>query len=92
MAQEFASHGFIVFVIDHLDGSCCYTELENGDVIEFDGSHPRLQHLYEEEVDPAVARENMKYWKKKIYTRIDELNELIALIGSPPFAREILNF
>jgi len=28
--KEFASHGYIVFAIDHLDGSANYTELPDG--------------------------------------------------------------
>jgi len=30
-AMEFASHGFIVFCMDHLDGSTAYTERKVGD-------------------------------------------------------------
>jgi len=28
--RELASQGYIVFAIDHLDGSCGYTELKDG--------------------------------------------------------------
>ena len=28
--KEFVSHGYIVFSIDHHDGSCGYTQLKNG--------------------------------------------------------------
>lgn len=28
--REMASHGYIVFAIDHNDGSCAYTEDQNG--------------------------------------------------------------
>ena len=30
MCIELASHGYMVFAIDHHDGSCCYTENATG--------------------------------------------------------------
>ena len=30
LLRQLASHGFIVFAMDHLDGSCNYTELRSG--------------------------------------------------------------
>ena len=30
MCRDLASHGYIVFAIDHHDGSCCYTEDAKG--------------------------------------------------------------
>ena len=36
--RELVSHGYIVFAIDHLDGSNAYTELQNGIEKPFDVS------------------------------------------------------
>ena len=33
---ELASHGYIVFALNHNDGSCNYTETLNGDPVYFD--------------------------------------------------------
>ena len=40
IARELASHGYIVFLMDHHDGSCCYTEKLNGEPVFFDASTP----------------------------------------------------
>ena len=37
-AQELASNGYIVFIPDHIDGSCVYTKLSDGKVMKFDPS------------------------------------------------------
>ena len=34
--REFASHGYITFALDHHDGSCMYTEKEDGTPLYFD--------------------------------------------------------
>ena len=39
-ATELASHGYIVFLLDHHDGTCIYTETKSGDPIWFDHSTP----------------------------------------------------
>ena len=36
VCRELASHGYIVFAIDHHDGSNHYTEDQNGEPIKFD--------------------------------------------------------
>ena len=38
--QEYASNGYIVFALDHLDGSCSYTRLKDGTPKHFDQSMP----------------------------------------------------
>ena len=36
LGSELASCGYIVFLLDHHDGSSCYTETEGGTPVEFD--------------------------------------------------------
>ena len=36
MAKELASNGYIVFLLDHHDGSCVYTESASGKIVNFD--------------------------------------------------------
>ena len=40
VGQEYASNGYIIFLIDHLDGSCVYTELKDGTKINFNSNLP----------------------------------------------------
>ena len=35
-ARDLASHGYLVFVLNHLDGTCFYTETIDGTPISFD--------------------------------------------------------
>ena len=35
MAQEMASSGYVVFLIDHKDGTCSFTETENSSLKTF---------------------------------------------------------
>jgi hypothetical protein len=58
IAQELASQGqYIVYVMDHLDGSCCYTESEYG------------SHLYTGKVDKGLRAKEIKDLTAKILTR-----------------------
>lgn len=36
--RHYASHGYIVFALDHVDGSSMYTQLEDGTEVLFDAS------------------------------------------------------
>lgn len=36
LARDLASHGYIVLLLNHLDGTCFYTEDENGVPVTFD--------------------------------------------------------
>ena len=58
--QEMASHGFVVFIPDHLDGTNCYTEDANGDPTVFDKSG-------------GYYEENLERWKKMEQIRFDEI-------------------
>jgi len=40
LCRDLASMGFVVFAIDHQDGSCVYTQKENGEEIVFDTLAP----------------------------------------------------
>lgn len=90
MAHEFASHGFIVFLPDHLDGSCCYTELQSGEVKHFDVSHTRFQNQIGK--DDQEAREIKHHWRSKVDKRVNEVNKLIDTIADPNFVKDVLAF
>lgn len=90
MAHEFASHGFIVFIPDHLDGSCCYTELKSGDVKNFDDSRMKFQKQIGQ--DDHEAREIKHYWRSKVDKRVNEVNTLIETISSTDFVKDVLDF
>lgn len=90
MAHEFASHGFIVFVFDHLDGSCCYTELKNGDVKNFDETRTKFQNQIGK--DDREAREIKHFWRMKIDKRVGEINKLIDSIAEAKFIKDVLDF
>jgi hypothetical protein len=42
--MEFASHGFLVLALDHHDGSCAYTEDQDGKPHHFDSKGPFWQY------------------------------------------------
>lgn len=45
ICREWASHGMLVAIMDHHDGSCDHTvHGETGEVITFDGSHNPFDH------------------------------------------------
>ena len=60
--MEFASNGFLVLALDHHDGSCAYTEDQNGKPYHFDAKGPHFQY------------EDMN---RKVIIRTREVKELI---------------
>ena len=75
-ASELASNGFIVFLIDHHDGTCCYSENKAGDKqVFFDATVPFLNY------DDMHA---------KVKVRENETKLLIDFISKPTFMKEEL--
>ena len=65
VGREMASHGYIVFLIDHHDGSCPYTK-KITDEVTFDFN----SHITDQ---VGLAKMNQ--------TRVDEVRDLITAIG-----------
>ena len=77
-AMELASYGFMVFVLDHHDGSCCYTENATGyQTWTFDNKAPHM-----ESADLS----------NKVNIRRDEVITLIDCISKPDFLQNGLLF
>lgn len=76
-AREMASNGYLVFLMDHHDGSCCYTQDHEGKVIPFDSSVPFFN--YKDMHDKVVLREN-------------EIKSLVDYISKENFVTSELNF
>jgi len=64
-AKEFVSHGYIVFAIDHLDGSCGHTELKDGT--------PHLLDISKELHDYDLKRIMIKKREEEMIALIDEI-------------------
>ena len=75
--KEFASHGYIVFVPDHLDGSANYTELPDGTPKPFNSKG--IPHDLEER-------------RKQSQQRGQEIVQLIDEISQPGYLQQVLNF
>lgn len=73
--MELASHGYIVFVIWHNDGSCVYTETKDGKSIYYDTKF----QFYD-----LSARQ------KQVHQREKELSSLLDEILEPNFLQETL--
>ena len=71
-----ASHGFVVFMPDHLDGTSCYTEDANGDSTVFDKSG-------------GYYEENLDRWTKMEQTRSNEIKCLVKEICSNKFSEKL---
>ena len=80
VCSEYASNGYIVFALDHLDGSCCYTTLKDGTPRHFDQSLPLPQELPWEE------------FSRRLLHREEECRLLMDEISSKDFALEVLGF
>ena len=67
---EFASHGYIVFAIDHLDGSASYTELSNGTQFCFNKALPGV---YDEGAKDYIK--NVRVREQEIILLLNEMSE-----------------
>ena len=84
ICQELASHGYIVFALDHHDGSCPYTEDRTGEKYWcFDTDAPSLKG------DLQKSYEDMH---GKVITRETEIRCLIDDISHPAFCYKALKF
>ena len=77
LARELASHGIIVFTLDHHDRSCPYTRKKDGTEITIDctdkfGSASMVDHMVE--------------------TRVDDIQRYADDILQPGFLKEYLDF
>lgn len=96
---ELASNGYIVFLMDHLDGSCNYTELQDGKIERFDTSGPSPFLIYkaagtEESANDLTQEqiaEGKEHWHGKLMRRVDEVSELITQITQKNFLVDFLN-
>ena len=70
-ASEMASHGYIMFLIDHHDGTCSYTESKDGE--------------YKVEFDDKVPFFNYEDMAAKTKLRESEIKSLIDAINKPKF-------
>lgn len=87
LAQEFARNGYIVFIPDHLDGSACYVELEDGSVQLLNkNSAVPSKKLFEKPDNP-----DCQYWYGTATRRAEEISEIITDILDPKFMRKTLN-
>jgi len=75
---ELASHGYIVFVPNHNDGTCCYTEKSDGTPVVFDRTKNNKHFT--------------NNGKQYIDVRTKEISALIEEMGSEGFLANTLNF
>ena len=77
MARELASHGYMVFLIDHHDGSCVYTETSKNKSFDFDCSGNDIFSDYDD-------------MSAKVKLRELEMNQLITQIIEHRFLQNTL--
>ena len=91
MGQEFASNGYIVFLIDHLDGSNIYTLKKDQTVhtVPFDESpHPDIAFKMQTENTESAK----KFWYQKLEIRTTEVSALIDDIHEKEFLGKVIGF
>jgi predicted dienelactone hydrolase len=76
--RELASHGYIVFILDHHDGSCAYTEDSTG-----------TKTWWFDKDAPFFDYDDMN---KKVKIREEEVKALIDEISVKTFMKNILQF
>lgn len=94
MGQELASHGYLVFIPDFIDGTCTYTEMGERNTNEpsarsfnsFETAVPLLEHVTDEKAKQEVQLE----WFEKIQRRMREMDELLNDIHVKGFAKNVL--
>lgn len=65
-AKDLASHGFIVFMLDHKDGTSSY-------VYDKDGSNPRMYNNSAIAYDFEIRKPQIKIREKEVMALIDEI-------------------
>lgn len=75
--RDFASHGFIVFSLDHFDGTCNYARKKNGDEKYWSSKHDVLDRQLR---------------KDQLAIRVEECINLIDEIFEDKYAQETLGF
>ena len=84
ICSELASFGYIVFSIDHFDGSGTYTEDVDGTPVKFDTNCPMNDR-------GVIDGKNQQYLSKSILKRKDEISELLDEISKDGFCKQKLN-
>ena len=87
MGQEFASHGYIVFIIDHLDGSNLKTTSKLGKNHVFDTKQPYF--MLDFKLMTEETERSRKHWRKCIDVRIKEMTDLIDEMSEKGFLKKI---
>ena len=77
MCREFASHGYIVFSLDHFDGSCHYTVKRSGQEKYWSSLH-----------DPK----DKEIRNKQLQIRIQEINDLVDELQETDYLQKKLGF
>jgi alpha-beta hydrolase superfamily lysophospholipase len=71
-AKDFASHGYIVFIMDHRDTTSSYIQEKDGTGQYYDNSHMAY--------DYDIRREQIKIREKEVIAFIDELYDQDTLM------------
>lgn len=101
VGMEMASNGYLVFMLDHLDGTCIYTELQSGERKLFDSDIANPHVIYDhilndfhkkakQEMTTSIEEGKQK-WHGRIETRASEISELITEFVEPGFIGKLLN-
>ena len=75
MGQEFASNGYVVFLLDHHDGSSVYTTLRDGSAKVFEKGQVTPDKAFK--IQNEETEKAKKFWYEKIEVRTREVRALI---------------
>lgn len=81
--QELASHGYIVFMMDHLDGSNMKTTTKSGKSYVFDCKQPYF--MLDFKLMTEETERSRKHWRKCIDIRVKEVTDLIDEVSEEGF-------